>query len=44
MDDFSQIYKTLRCPKCERRLNKPFELKCNHVICQECLESKRNSI
>ncbi len=40
MTDQSQIYEKLRCPKCERRLEKPLELKCQHIICRDCLESK----
>jgi hypothetical protein len=42
MTDESHIYQILRCPKCERRLNKPLELKCKHIICRDCLESKKD--
>ncbi|CAF2758274.1 unnamed protein product [Rotaria sp. Silwood2] len=39
MDSPSQIYQSLRCQKCERRLKNPLELKCKHVICRDCLET-----
>ncbi|CAF0876492.1 unnamed protein product [Adineta steineri] len=38
MDDESNIFLRIRCPKCERRLNKPHELKCKHLVCRDCLE------
>ncbi|CAF3376015.1 unnamed protein product [Rotaria socialis] len=39
MDNQSQIFQKFRCLKCERRLNKPLELRCNHFICRDCLET-----
>ncbi|CAF1045185.1 unnamed protein product [Rotaria sordida] len=39
MDNLSQIYQSIRCQKCERRLKNPLELKCRHVICRDCLET-----
>lgn len=39
MNSESQIYQNLRCSKCERRLNKPLELNCAHMVCRGCLES-----
>ncbi|CAF1411589.1 unnamed protein product [Rotaria sp. Silwood1] len=39
METSHQIYQSLRCQKCERRLKNPLELKCKHVICRDCLET-----
>ena len=44
MEDESGIYEKIRCPKCEHRLNKPMVLKCQHLVCQSCLESKIEKI
>ena len=37
--DYEHIYKSIRCPKCKHRLKEPFELKCTHTICRDCLSS-----
>ncbi|UJR31193.1 hypothetical protein I4U23_018699 [Adineta vaga] len=39
MNDSSAFYAIIQCRKCERRLNKPLELKCGHLICRDCLET-----
>ncbi len=39
MDNPLQLYQSIRCPKCQHRLNKPLELKCKHILCRDCLES-----
>ena len=43
MADELDIYQKFRCPKCEHRLTNGLVLKCEHLVCQKCLEGKKKS-